>query len=261
MSAAQLLNDLANLMKLQEIDLEALASERAKIEIPEKIEKLRTDTATARGFAEEIVLKVEQLREEQQRLEKEVKTEQERIESSDSKLMSVKTNEEYQAVLKEMQSMRRANREREDRILEIMELIDGSSHEVNKAKQTIEEAEKQAKATESELQASLAEATKIYQDFEERRKEVRDTIKDKALVQRYDFLRNRLGNVVIEIDKEFCHSCQMALPPQVFNLVCRLEEAIQCPNCIRILYWDPNRTAATADESSDAPAAEVNGES
>lgn len=68
---------------------------------------------------------------------------------------------------------------------------------------------------------------------------------DGELRRRYEMIFSRRGGVaVVVIQRGICTGCHMNIPPQLFNQIQRNEQVILCPNCQRMLYWQPEREEA-----------------
>jgi uncharacterized protein len=63
---------------------------------------------------------------------------------------------------------------------------------------------------------------------------------DGDLRRRYEMIFSRRGGVaVVPVRGGTCQGCHMNVPPQLFNLIQRNEQLILCPNCQRMLFWQP----------------------
>ncbi len=72
-----------------------------------------------------------------------------------------------------------------------------------------------------------------------RRGELVETV-DGDLRRRYEMIFSRRGGVaVVPVRGGTCQGCHMNVPPQLFNLIQRNEQLILCPNCQRMLFWQP----------------------
>lgn len=68
---------------------------------------------------------------------------------------------------------------------------------------------------------------------------------DGELRRRYEMIFSRRGGVaVVQIQRGTCTGCHMNIPPQLFNQIQRNEQVFLCPNCQRMLYWQPERQEA-----------------
>jgi predicted nucleic acid-binding Zn-ribbon protein len=69
---------------------------------------------------------------------------------------------------------------------------------------------------------------------------------DGELRRRYEMIFSRRGGVaVVAVRGGTCQGCHMHVPPQLFNQIQRNEQLILCPNCQRMLYWQPEGEEAS----------------
>ena len=69
----------------------------------------------------------------------------------------------------------------------------------------------------------------------------------------YDTLAAKRGYAVAPVIKGVCQGCHMALPPQLNNILARMQSIETCPRCGRLVYrqdmLEPPPAAPTADET------------
>lgn len=166
------------------------------------------------------------------------------LEKAQKKLPEVKNNKEYEAVLKEMDTLKKNVNEAEYKLLELNEAVDKHKSEDDGVVKRLEDAKvKQAEALKqrdeenSELTAELAEN-------KEKRIESVKGVK-KSLLAKYDRVRNARNNLaVVRVDNETCTGCYIKVPPQLYVEVVKDKELYQCPNCQRFLYYKPEEDDA-----------------
>ena len=59
---------------------------------------------------------------------------------------------------------------------------------------------------------------------------------DKQWAKTYDTLSAKRGYAVAPVIKGVCQGCHMALPPQLNNILARMESIETCPRCGRLVY-------------------------
>jgi predicted nucleic acid-binding Zn-ribbon protein len=118
----------------------------------------------------------------------------------------------------------------------------------------------QVEAATKRLEAAQAELTSLISARDTEAAHLRDTIGrlgaeierdrtrrgelvegvDAELRRRYEMIFSRRGGVaVVPVRGGTCQGCHMHVPPQLYNLIQRNEQVILCPNCQRMLYWQP----------------------
>ncbi len=229
--------NLQQLIELQQTQNEVEELQRRIDEIPATLEACDVRLAT-RSVALEAAKSRDAANQHQRRgAEKDLDEVQRRLSRFKGQLMDVKTNREYQAMLKEIAGAEREKQALEDRILEILLEADGLAAEVAREEADLA-AEKAAVAEERQaLEASGA-------DFGQRREAsvgARDRLSaqmDPAALSLFESVsRARRGVAVVEARAGHCGSCHVRLRPQIFNDIRLNERIIQCESCQRILYF------------------------
>lgn len=228
--------EIENLIKLQEIDIEIrkIDLERSKLpeafnRLSEEIKKMKEEIAKDREFLLE-------LQKKKIDIEDEISLENARLAKSQQKLSSIKTNREYQALLKEIEEMKKGNKAREDEILDLM----AKNEEISKR---IEE--KEAKINDlalrfQEEKANMEQKNSQYDErynylMAERDKVSKDIRKD--ILSKYNFLREKRGGIaIVEVKNAVCTGCNMNVPAQLFNELLRSDKIYFCPSCQRLIY-------------------------
>lgn len=226
------------LLALQVVDLKIQEMEKVKDEIPQRIVSLEEDFRRAEEKLISQRAEMEKLQKERRRKEKELEEEIDRVKKAEARVFEIKTNKEYQAVQKEIDSAKKLNRQREEEILEILERLEEMQRLLGDAEKALEGKRKDFQRQISELQKKAAsfeqEMALQVQDRQERRKGI-----SPDLLNKYGLLREkRQGVAVAPVINGVCHACYMNLRPQLYIELQKQETLIFCPNCSRILFWE-----------------------
>jgi uncharacterized protein len=224
------------LIELQKTDSIIRAFTVRKSKLPEKIAELDRTLEVFAAAVEEAGKRLEDLTKRQREKESDLKKGQESIKKAQERLTEVKTNKEYQAVLKEIEAVKAKNAVTEDGIISTLEEADRVRGEVKVKEAALGEYrqryEKERKTVEEELGALDDELLACRRKNDEIRKQ---TAGD--LLKRYETIQAiRNGLAVVEVWKEVCKGCNMNIPPQLYNELQTARDLISCPNCNRIIY-------------------------
>jgi uncharacterized protein len=160
-----------------------------------------------------------------------------KINRSKQRMNEVKTNKEYQAMLKEIEDLKREIRQKEDQMLEIMENIDSLSSGMQQQEKRLTEYQQKMEADKEELASQSDQVKEQLTHLDELQQRVRERI-DAALLRRCDSLMQRhAGIAVAAVEGGVCQVCHMGIPPQKFIELQRDERIFQCPHCHRFVYW------------------------
>jgi predicted nucleic acid-binding Zn-ribbon protein len=148
----------------------------------------------------------------------------------------IKTNKEYQAHLKEIETAEKERYAVEDEILSVMEEMEVLSKEIKSDELKLITENKKIEEIKKRLEREMLEAEKELLPLKESRAKIADVIDGDMYKQYIDLFDAYGGLAVTEVKEEICLGCNMNIPPQLFVEIKRGEEIFQCPQCRRILY-------------------------
>lgn len=232
-----MLEAISNLIEIQRLDNLIADAEEKLAGIPEYLADAQSALAEAQAEFDTFNEKYGKDHEAKLAVEKTYEENKAQLEKAQKKLPEVKNNREYEAVLKEMDVLKKNVNEGEYRLLELTEAVDkykseeeGVTKKLEDAKVKCEELLVKRDEENSDLTAQLAENKALR---EEAVKDVK-----KSLLAKYDRVRNARNNLaVVRVDNETCTGCYIKIPPQLYVEVVKDKELHQCPNCQRFLYY------------------------
>ena len=227
---------LKRLIQLQEVDL-LLDRIRVEIdEIPEEIDRMKREFEERRASLDELKKKMTELQLSRKNKELELKTKEEELRKHQNELFTVKTNEAYTALLKEIEEAKKSKNEIEDTILSVMEQEDALLAEEKIKKENMDRKKEEDTRKQKELEEKLERLNQNLQEVQSEQKEKVASIESEIL-NRYQKIRGKKDGVaVVSIVDGFCGGCNIAVPPQLINDVLSGKELVACRNCLRILY-------------------------
>ncbi|MGB9074365.1 MAG: C4-type zinc ribbon domain-containing protein [Terriglobales bacterium] len=233
-----MLPDIEKLLALQVADKEIRKLQEEIAALPGRVAAIEAKLAGTRGHLEKTRAAAKADDANRKKFETAIQDLQGKISKYRDQSLDVKTNDQYKALLHEIQFAEQEIRINEDRILEVM---------VN-----AEVREKDVKAAEAELKAETAE---IEKEKEEARRVTaadqnklaewnakRDGLRQGIaadLLRHYERVMKFRGSGLAEAREQKCMGCQVMLRPQTYNEVWIGEKVIVCESCQRILYFDP----------------------
>ncbi len=167
--------------------------------------------------------------------EKDVETFGEQERKFQTQLTQVKKNEEYSALLHEIEGAKKKRSERETAVLETMDEEGRAAAAAVAAKAALAAAERTAESERTIIATEEAGVRGEEQALVARREEVLADLPS-ALRVRYDrLLGAKRGVAVAVLEGDACAACGSHLPPQKAIAVRRGEGVAECPDCGRIL--------------------------
>lgn len=228
---------LKTIYEAQQVCSQIIAQEKKILSAPKRIKEMEAELEeladrVARGKGV-----VEKLEQDRRKKEKEIEAEREKVKKFEAKLYEVKTNKEYQALLKEIEAAKEANDKTEEEVLLLMEKVEELKTDVEAAEKDLKKKEAAAAVERKKLEEELRSVDAIVSDL----KKTRDTLLkmvDEELRTTYTTLLERRGGVaVVNVKNGVCLGCFMNIPPQLFIEATRNKQMILCPSCNRIFYF------------------------
>lgn len=228
---------LRHLIELQKDDMAAARINGKKRELPEALEKLIEEFKAAGDRMDEDRNHLEELHRRHREKESKLKSTLDLVKKTKDRLSEVKTNKEYQAMLKEIETIDKKKGETEDEIISCLDEIDQAERDFKLREKDYEAVaqryEQDRRCLEEEIRNLDTELLAAQQRIRTVRKQIREDV-----LKRYEQIKGRHnGLAVVSVWKEICNGCHMNLPPQLYNDLQKSQDILSCPNCNRIIYW------------------------
>jgi len=176
------------------------------------------------------------------RLELELKSNDETIAKLRASLNSAKTNKEYAALLTQLNTTKADNSKVETQTLELLKDIEADESEcqeiqtqIDEQKQSLEQTRKESENLSTKYQAQIIEIQAEWDQIAESVPAEQLEIFNRV-AETYD------GQAVVQIEQQegnkgaySCGGCFMGVPAESVNLLMTRDDIIRCPNCTRIL--------------------------
>lgn len=226
------------LIELQKAESEMMRIENRKKMLPEQLIKLDEEFNAVRANVEENSKKFDELNKDRKDREDKLKRGHENLKKAKDRLTEVKTNKEYQSMLKEIEGIELKNSEMEDGVLVLLEKIDQMRTGVQEKEREFDMYRKEYTAKKNQIEDEMKLLEGEYAQHDHSSRELRKQIQADIL-KKYDSIRNiRNGLAVVPAWKEVCQGCHMNIPPQMYIELQRDSDLKYCPQCNRIMYWE-----------------------
>ncbi len=224
------------LIKLQEIDSRILAKRLFIEKVPARICEQDEPLKLSRQNLEKMQQKSETLQKKKREREKSLEDIQEKIKKMKGRTTDIKTNKEYQAHLREIESSEKEIGKIEEEILVIMEDLDRTVKQQKVEEVTVRQEIEKLEVFRKELDREAALHEKELTALKKERTGIVSSIDPDIYATYMRLLRSGGGVALSPAKNEVCSGCDMNIPPQLFVEVRKNEELIQCPQCHRILF-------------------------
>jgi len=231
---------LKTLLPLQELDLKIEKCRFREIEIPKQKGKFDVQKKRLTAELEDRENELKKLQLEQRECESEVAQKQEQIGKYEQQLLGVKKNEEYQALLHEIDLQKKQIAQKEERIIAVLVEIDAAKERLIEDKKRIDAERKVIDNQCAEIDRELAEAVAARTGFEKQRAALESQV-ETALLAKYKRIRanKKSGPAVVPLNGSTCTGCHMAVTAQAVNEILA-GQIRSCAHCGRLLYHAEN---------------------
>jgi predicted nucleic acid-binding Zn-ribbon protein len=152
--------------------------------------------------------------------------------------LDVKTNDQYKALLHEIQFAEKEIAATEDKILELMVNADARDKEVKAAQAELKEEAAEIEKEKVEARQRTTEDEKQLTEWRGKRDQMRAGVNE-DLLRHYERVAKFRGSGISEVRDHKCMACQVMLRPQTYNDVRTGQQTVVCDSCQRILYFNP----------------------
>jgi hypothetical protein len=236
---------LSLLIQLQEIDGTIRSRREEKKKLPELLAALERKSEEHKAELGRVREVLETAQKDKRDRDRDLEEGTGKVEKLKARTPDIKTNKEYTALLKEIETAEQENKAIEDDILKLMEKIDAAAGEIRTAESRSSQETAAIEAERKQIEESMARLDGALAADEQVRADIAARV-DTALLSQYQQRYTSLnGKVVVEARGESCSGCFMSIPPQIFVNVKKNTEIITCPNCHRILYFKEAITPKT----------------
>lgn len=238
-------SELAKLVQLQKTDTR-LRQLKNNIETAEtRRAELQDEFEKHASSIREIQSRLEGAKETKSGLEKEIAEARVGLERAARNLKTAQDTKQYEAAMREIDSLNRQISNFETKILELMEVIDETSATLEERADEVANLESDWEKRQAEFEENLETDRAELEELSKARQDVFSGLPDR-LAAIYDRLvsRSRDGIAVAEVIDGSCSACFMSLRKQVVVELKTTNEIITCESCTRILYVDEQKEAS-----------------
>ena len=208
----------------------------SKSKLPVKLAQM---TSVLKEFEEAIEMQtsaLNDLKKGYRSFDADIENNQARIKKREEQLRAVTTNKEYQAILREIEEIKKTNSRIEDETLECLDKIDAAEKAVKEQEKKYALEEEDVNQQKTSLEVEADDQRKLLDGLLSERSALAEKI-GPELMKQFDFIKSQVrGVAIVEAKDAICHGCNMNIPPQMYNELHRENELRICPHCHRMLY-------------------------
>jgi predicted nucleic acid-binding Zn-ribbon protein len=243
-----MLPDIENLLKLQDTDKEIRRLQDEVAELPKRVAVIEQKLAGTKAQLEKAQTAVKADEAARRKYETNISDLRGKISKYRDQSLDVKTNDQYKALLHEIQFAEKEITANEDKILELMVNADARDKEVKAAQAELKAETAEIEQEKEQARRRTAEDEKLLAEARGKRDQLRTGVRE-DLLRHYERVSKFRGSGISEVRDHKCMACQVMLRPQTYNEVRSGTQTIVCDSCQRILYFDPKEELVDKEPS------------
>jgi hypothetical protein len=233
-----MLPEIENLLHLQDADKEIRRLQDEIAELPKRVAAIEHKLADTKLQLEKAQAAVKADEAARRKYDTAITDLRGKISKYRDQSLAVKTNEQYKALLQEIQFAEKEIAENEDKILELMVNADTRDKEVKAAQAELKAETAEIEKEKEEARQRTAEDQKQLAEWRGKRDQMRAGVNE-DLLRHYERVSKFRGSGISEVRDHKCMACQVMLRPQTYNDVRTGQQTVVCDSCQRILYFNP----------------------
>jgi len=232
------IEQIEQLVVLQKVDSEMITLERILEEAPKQLQSLQEKRQYLEQQQGVIQEKINVLMEQKGRIEGEIENDAQKVKKSKNKLMMVENTKEYHAMMREMDTMEKMNRMREEERSNLLADLSDLEGRKDALQKDIDALSESISSQQANLDQEPAEKRARLAELDKDKRKASEAVPGPILT-RYNFIRDRIPNpVIVPVSEGVCKGCHVVIPPQTFIDLQKGEQILSCPNCLRIIFWE-----------------------
>jgi uncharacterized protein len=245
---------LLDLNEIQQIDLGIREIERRLESVPVHLKELETETVSLREEIKKLSEQREVIVKEVKTLEGQIQAETIKLKKWEARLIEIRNQREYLALSREVEGSKRQNRDMEEKINELSTQREALDKQLDTLQDKLAEGEVDAQGERQKVEKELAGINDEIAKERGRRQQLLSKV-PQSLLRKYEAVRQKRAGVgLVAVIDGSCNGCNMKLPPQLYNILQRVESIEQCPSCQRIIYWSRILPEGAQPAKEGAPA-------
>ena len=225
------------LINLQKIESAASVLTADLDRVPQKLEVLDAKLKAYEKDIENESVQLDTLKKKYREFEVDIQMNLSHIKKSQDKLRSVKTNKEYQSILKEIEDVENKNSLIEDEMIRCLDQMEAAEKASASIKEEFSEYDDLIRHEIISIEQKAAQNRKELAELEIEGEKVSARV-NPDLMEKYIFVKNKVkGAAVTAVSDSICQGCNLNIPPQMYNDLRRSNTLNFCPHCQRIIYW------------------------
>src|SRR5580692_2194951 len=213
-----MLPDIDKLLELQVADKEIRKLRDEVAALPKRMAVIEQKLAGTNAHLEKVRAAAKADDTNRKKFEANIKDLQGKISKYRDQSLDVKTNDQYKALLHEIQFAEQEIAANEDKILEMMVNADARDKEVKAAQAELKAETAEIEKEKEQARQLTAKDEKLLAEWRAKRDQIRTSVNE-DLLRHYERVSKFRGSGMSEVRDQKCMACRVMLRPQTYNEV------------------------------------------
>jgi predicted nucleic acid-binding Zn-ribbon protein len=223
------------LLQLQTCDIKVRELESAAKQLPAKLDPLRRDLAKLSTMLDVERGKLAETEVWRKTQQDQIDKERTDFRQAQNKLQASKNSKEFNAASREVENKKKGILDRETEIKKVLEATSAQATQLTSKDADVDKLREELTSSEAAMADQIAAVDAQLLEARTARDAARTHV-EKQWLKTYDTLSAKRGYAVAPVIKGTCQGCHMTLPPQLNNILARMESIETCPRCQRLVY-------------------------
>lgn len=166
---------------------------------------------------------------------------EEEMKKHQKELNSLKSNDAYSAVIKELNTCKEKREAIENEQLEIMEKEDRFIANKGERRKELDEKKAVFIGRKKEFEDEMQRLKELLDEIQNKRNEASKNIEESVFLKYERIRKGKQGIGIVPLEDDSCGGCHIMLTPQEISDVIRGREIVYCNTCSRIVYFDEEK--------------------
>lgn len=228
---------LEQLLVIQDRDRRIARLKVEQARVPQQIVAVDSRLAQGSTDLESLRQELKHIESERKKLEIDADAKRAQITKHRNQLFQIKSNTEYQALLKEIALLEQQIKGIEDSELEFMEKAERLQPALKEAQGELKDGTTKAEAEKTDLQKRISLITQELQQLQSERESLAKAAPAEDLERYERLMRSKGDEVIVPIRNGNCGGCHLHISPHLVHNAKHSGELTSCDFCGRIIYW------------------------
>jgi predicted nucleic acid-binding Zn-ribbon protein len=227
------------LISLQNIEFSRIEVQKTLDAVAAKVARLENELKTHGDAIEKEKQALQADKAAYADFDEQIQTNETLIAKIEEKRRAVKTEREYQSLLKEEEQLRARQSQIEEDMIVCMDQMENTAQTIEAKEAELEQIREQVasdiQSVRQEASASETRHADLTREWEQMAADI-----DARILEKFIKVKKQTddGRALAPAKNAICMACHMNIPPQMYNELQRFDSLKLCPFCFRILYWD-----------------------